>query len=227
MLREPDCAALVKKLHEHEARWTPRAPGLKFYTLGAASYLDEVSHYLVRAKELNPWLDLIFAELYSALARELTLVLGGKVAFAQDFARPGFHIWQVPGIPTSDEASLHFDLQYRRLPWPERAEPGFSRPISFTLPLRLPAQGSGLALWNVTAEGVNAFCRHTGQNMELDALTHLLERHNQRYSVGELVVHSGHQLHRIAPTPELTAGDERITLQGHGIYYDDTWHLYW
>jgi hypothetical protein len=42
-----------------------------------------------------------------------------------------------------------------------------------------------------------------------------------------MMLHSGHILHQIAPVAETDPEDERITLQGHGLYCAGTWFLYW
>ena len=46
------------------------------------------------------------------------------------------------------------------------------------------------------------------------------------YRVGMAVCHSGHRLHQIA-SHDFAPGDERITLQGHGIMRKGVWQLYW
>ena len=47
------------------------------------------------------------------------------------------------------------------------------------------------------------------------------------YRIGGLVLHSGHKVHQIAPANDGQRGDERITLQGHGIRCGGVWNLYW
>jgi hypothetical protein len=42
-----------------------------------------------------------------------------------------------------------------------------------------------------------------------------------------MVLHSGHQLHQIAPAPKLVEGDERLTLQAHAVPATDGWIVYW
>jgi hypothetical protein len=169
----------------------------------------------------------VFGDLNERVRAALADNLGAPCAFAPPFARPGFHIWRVPGIPTRPEASLHFDMQYERVPFPERARSGFDKPISFTLPLVLPRGGGGLTVWDVTVDQVNAFYRRTGYSVTLDDLTLLLTSRHHAYEPGTLVLHSGHMLHQIAPVPTVQPDDERISLQGHGVFYDGEWKLYW
>jgi hypothetical protein len=47
------------------------------------------------------------------------------------------------------------------------------------------------------------------------------------YTVGRVVVHSGHLLHQAAGVTKVAVTDERITLQGHGVFADGAWRLYW
>ena len=47
------------------------------------------------------------------------------------------------------------------------------------------------------------------------------------YRVGAMALHSGHQLHQIAPASVLVEGDERITLQAHAVPGEGGWIVYW
>lgn len=47
------------------------------------------------------------------------------------------------------------------------------------------------------------------------------------YESGEMVIHSGHTLHQVAPSPRVDPDDERLTLQGHGVWRDRRRLLYW
>ena len=76
--------------------------------------------------------------------------------------------------------------------------------MSFTLAVALPQSGGGL---------------NVRENRK--QVTHI------PYHAGRLVLHRGDVLHQIAPTPQVRAGDERITLQGHGVLYRGVWHFYW
>jgi arginine/lysine/ornithine decarboxylase len=49
----------------------------------------------------------------------------------------------------------------------------------------------------------------------------------QPYKIGELILHSGHILHQAAAGINLQPQDERITIQGHGVFSQGSWHLYW
>jgi hypothetical protein len=47
------------------------------------------------------------------------------------------------------------------------------------------------------------------------------------YKTGTMLIHSGHKLHQIAAIQNFHEGEERITLQGHGLLLDGIWQLYW
>ena len=72
--------------------------------------------------------------------------------------------------------------------------------------------------------------------MEIEAMTdearraHMsANRHATRhpYTPGHLAVHSGHQLHQMAPAHDPQPTDERITMQAHALPVDGQWVIYW
>ena len=76
--------------------------------------------------------------------------------------------------------------------------------FSFTLPIKLPVHGGGLSIWNAK-----------------------FEKERILYTPGEIFVHPGNLMHQIAGQPFVEPGDQRITLQGHGIKVDGKTILYW
>jgi len=76
-------------------------------------------------------------------------------------------------------------------------------PISFTATVRLPKDGGGL------------------QYKEGDEEFYLA------YKVGEIVVHDGSIMHKIAPFKAFHEDDQRVTMQGHGVKIDDQYVLFW
>src|SRR5262249_20668775 len=111
LLAPVECAELAARVRAHERQWTRRSANA-FFTLGAASYLDDPAFYLERASATNPLLEAAFCDLHERVRAALSEKLDAPCVFATPFALPGFHIWRVPGIPTRAEASLHFDMQY-------------------------------------------------------------------------------------------------------------------
>ena len=227
LLTEKECAEVLSVVHD--------LIGYKSRTrLGAASYKGlplvgkQINKYLYhrRAMKLNP----IFRErlgwLYDRLAKTLAHALGAPTRYPDDLALPGFHVNQKPIREKTGRFPLgarpHFDLQWQKIDWGDPSKVDFKLPLSYTLAVALPAKGGGLKTWDIRYD----------EYMKLDTdgrakLRAAREKEYHPYKIGQMVLHSGYQLHQVAPTPEFGPGDERITLQGHGIKRDGVWQLYW
>src|SRR5262245_50518758 len=57
-----ECTDLAARVRAHEPQWTRRSVN-EFFTLGAASYLDDPPVYLERASATNPLLEDVFSDL--------------------------------------------------------------------------------------------------------------------------------------------------------------------
>ena len=68
LLDVDECADVAARVRAHEARWTRRSVS-EFFTLGAASYLDDEPAYMSRAAATNPILDTDFGDLQERCAR--------------------------------------------------------------------------------------------------------------------------------------------------------------
>ena len=162
-------------------------------------------------------------------------LLGEPAEFPAVLPMPGFHLFVGASIPLSDCrrdladcGSTHFDMQYLHIPWSQwYTHIDLDNTISFTLALKLPEAGGGLALWESL----------TLDRMRSDLPEHLVAgipsaANTTRcsvtpYHVGSMVVHNGKLLHQIAGVSKAGPYEERITLQGHGIFADGSWRLYW
>ncbi|MFT3772471.1 MAG: hypothetical protein QM820_44320 [Minicystis sp.] len=225
ILAPDECEDVRAAVHEMRAAWRQRHPALPFYTLGAASYMDAAEDkpaYYEGARRDNPTLRARFGALYQRIAQAIAGHLGGEVVLRDDFALPGFHIFLSDPAFAQPLASIHRDLQYRLLDWRPEEEADFEHPISFTLPLRLPARGGGMFLWDLY--------HHEIEGLSQTEMARLIRSRPRRffpYEVGKMVLASGHRVHQIAPYKEPSPDDERITLQGHGIRTRAGWNLYW
>ena len=230
LLDASECARIDGQIKELRRHWVPRGPApatTSFFTLGAASYLDDPGEYRERAAVLNPVLRDGFAWLYTRLADFLERRLRAPVGFVEGLALPGFHIRLTPAIFVTPDASVHFDLQYLRT-WPQDVpDVDFTRPLSFTLPIRLPRRGGGLNLWDVTYERYRRFAERMKGPLHPMDVTVLLDRIRHPYTPGAIAMHSGHLMHQIGEIDQVAPGDERVTLQGHALFQQGEWKLYW
>jgi hypothetical protein len=224
VLAAEECAAIRDKVHALQPLWIRRREP-PFFSLGAASYLDAQpgeGGYYDLARRFNDVLRENFGPLYDRIAEVLQKHLNVPTCYAPRFALPGFHIFQAAAAFANPTGCLHWDRQYDRLDWTGHARPDFSDPLSFTLAIALPSAGGGLQVWNIERADL------AGKSLdETWTLFKSRECRYEPYRVGEMVVHSGHTVHQIAPMPGMAPDDERITLQGHGILAGGIWHLYW
>jgi hypothetical protein len=222
VLSPAECDEVAEAVLSERDRWTSRSPTGMFATLGVNAYMDLApaadvdASYFGPVRGSNLVLRQRFDSLHGKLAEALETELGLPVRYADDLARPGFHIWVGLGIPSQPLASIHFDLQYQRLlARPEYAHA--SGTVSFTLPVRLPAAGSSLRVWP---------CHYPADRHRVPAIRRT-EPEIVPYHLGRAVVHSGHVLHQIGVTPTVRPDDIRITLQGHGLVVGRQLVLYW
>ncbi|HUK61363.1 MAG TPA: hypothetical protein VLV50_19180 [Stellaceae bacterium] len=220
-LSAAECEAAARQVHELRSHWVFRQPG--FFTLGRATYLDCTTlagavQYQEKAPPLNEILLSNFEPLYDRVVATLEAALGARCALIEPQAIPGFHIWIDRGIPHRgfNVASVHFDLQYLQLGFQEGDWPRTGDLLSFTLPVRLPREGGALNVWDLL---------HPEQSGP--EVWPFKQPSRVNYSLGSLVLHTGHEMHQIAPIEHVAEGDERICLQGHGIRRDGVWLLYW
>jgi len=210
----------VLSLREH---WTPRIARLPFYTLGAASYLDAANcaGYRQLLERDNPLLREHFSWLYARLEARLAETLGAPASCTTRLALPGFHIYLYSKVFEKPVASVHIDTQYRFHDWTGR-DADLSNPVSFTVSIALPHTGGGLNTWDIgQAEMKTRSTEKFGDVLRGRPIAY------HAYKRGCMVVHSGHLLHQAAPGRDLAPGDERITVQGHGVLVGGVWELYW
>lgn len=220
-----DCLQIQRRLHTLKEKWEARLGDLPFYTLGAASYLDAGKKgeffYRMKAKRFNPLLKEHFGSLYQRVAEVLEKETGRPVVYEENYGYPGFHIFLFSETFEYNIASVHFDLQFQELTWRYK-EIDKLHPLSITLPIALPGAGGGMYCWDIHHQDVKDLPRTELEKRSREEEPVLIE-----YTPGQAVVHEGLLLHQIAPAEGMKENDERITLQGHGLYCDGAWHLYW
>lgn len=232
LLDRADCDLLCNDLGDLRPQWVARTrEPASFFTLGMASYLDLSEpmagfprhDYYREAPGFNALLTDRFGWLLERVKVFLESWLGAQARLSRKLAVPGFHIFDYLAIPRADVASIHFDLQYQLIDWHDGGPPpDFDSPISFTLPIKLPRDGGGLNVWDLTWQEMVR-----GRYCDIPTAIGQRRKSFHRYSLGALAVHSGHYLHQIAGVADVQREDQRITLQGHGIRRGEEWLLYW
>lgn len=230
-----ESARIARRVNELREHWIERKGGT-LHTLGTAAYLDvpdattaqhfgivaDSALYYRRVAELNPLLRENFGWVHERIAASLAAHLGAQCRYTARCALPGFHVFSESPDWAAQAAHVpHFDRQFSALDWQATDEIDFRRSISFTLAVKLPEEGGGLRTWEVDYYQVMA--------MPLDERKEFIRAQTSAlhlYEVGGWVCHSGNALHQIAPW-HCHPGDQRITLQGHGLFYDGAWNLYW
>jgi hypothetical protein len=220
-----ECHRAYRDIYALQPAWTQRDNlfPVPFYTLGAASYLDARSweHFHEQARRLNRLLESRFDWLYRKLQQVLAEHLGLDIAYHPDLSRPGFHVFPFDTLSLFDVSSRHRDLQYQRIPWQALGIDACD-PLSFTLSIRLPASGAGLYVWLMDHAETGDQAATDWQALPADAPCEL-----HAYREGEMVMHDALLFHQVAPLAHGRAGDERITLQAHGIRDGRTLYVYW
>ena len=227
VLDDADVTRVRAAVHAARDRWMRRDPVHLFFTLGAASYLDarkgQFAQYQELARAGNPFLDSTFGWVHEKLRRAVSAVVGSEARYDERLALPGFHVHLRDPDRPIPPASIHFDLQFELIDWGRIGVPDGREQLSLTLAVALPKEGGGLMVWNIN-------------RMEIEAMTdearkaHMAaNRHATRhaYVPGHLAVHSGHQLHQMAPAHDPQPDDERITMQAHALPVDGRWVIYW
>ena len=225
LLTEEECSKIRSTVYELKEFWLKRNPDIPFYTLGAASYLDaaiEPQDYYSKALLYNPILYDRLGWLYDRLADRLAQLLKARTSYHQNYALPGFHVYLACKLFEQPIASIHCDSQYKLINWESGDRTDFNNPISFTLAISLPKFGGGLNTWNLH--------HHDIANISRSEFVQLVKSRTKTYypyQIGELILHSGHTVHQIAPAKNIQPDDERITLQGHALFSQGSWQIYW
>jgi hypothetical protein len=227
-----ECERASDDVRDLRWQWIPRAPRpASFFTLGLASYQDlsgptehvPTRNYYREAPLFNTLILDRFGWLLGRVKSALESFFNTTTRFDSRLALPGFHIFDYLAIPTTDVASIHFDLQYQLIDWTDYApQPDFANPISFTLPIKLPKGGGGINEWDLTYQEMSRAIHR-----DLARFVGCTPKTFYPYSLGMLAIHSGHHLHQIAGVADVQPGDQRITLQGHGLRMGAETVLYW
>ena len=137
-------------------------------------------------------------ELGGSAHDQIELILEEPVELAHDLSIPGFHVFPSDPRLLAITGDWHMDFPHDTL------NIGRADPSAFTLAIKLPTSGGGMD-W-IDDQGT---------------IKHL------PYKEGELVMHSGLGLHRIAGIKKYVPDEYRITLQGHLIRRNNIMEMFW
>jgi hypothetical protein len=227
---EEEARQIRDRLHELRPLWIPRStshnPPL-FYTFGRSAALDAFEEkdaqadYYDLLPATNAALREHFGDVLGRVQDCLQEIVGEPVWLYDRLAHPGFILLFGEALG-KDLSPPHFDMQYKSLRWHAPCDDWTA--ISFTLPVAVPRRGAALETWPITGEEYWLASQATG--IALDDYIGGRAPQLEEYRVGEMLVHHGVFLHRIARIPETFADDERITLQGFAARIDGNWFMH-
>lgn len=209
LLSSEECKELKNIIINNKKKWVCKKVVL--YTLGGVSYLgDKVG--IDKVYKSNKFMRDLFPNLYENLLLSLKKILKKDVVYKEDGYLPGFHIFGSNFLFRYPIAEFHVDRQHTRNNWDESCD--LNKTISFTVPIDLPSDTSGLFIFNA-----DKTCTDRKK-------ASLSKRALVKYKMGKLVLHSGNNYHIMKPSLILK-NEYRITLQGHGVLCNNKWYIFW
>ena len=246
MFDHEECERIVGSLHELKDHWVKRMDHFPFYTLGASNYLDKSHHENPPYHDMRAVSDPILRDqigwAFTRICEVLQETLEAPVTLAEEKAVPGFQIfladdrlkkptyyldrtWFGTQSENTDKipAHIHCDTAQNTFRWPEYEAADLERPISITIPVQLPNGGGGMHVWDCMFDDT----RHLDHAALRQRIIGSQSWFHQ-YERGQACLHSGLRYHAIAGMrDDPHEGDARITIQGHGIFADGSWRLFW
>jgi hypothetical protein len=217
-----ECIEARRRVMQLRGEWTKRSE-FGFFTVGTAAYLDTPAareEYFTKARYTNRMLSGSFNDLYKGVRAFLCDTLGEAAEYSDDYALPGFHVFQFLGDELHNDnlaERAHFDLQFLA------AMPAYNdeATLSFTLPIEEPSGGASLAVWSLNYRDA------VSRNISARDFAACTDYERIEYRRGYMVIHDGLLLHAIGTSSIQAPSGFRITLQGHGFRRNGKWLLYW
>lgn len=219
-----DCKYFSKKIFNLRKEWKRKELNF-FYTLGSPLYQAPkcIQDYFEEAKIYNHLILSNFSDLYGLILDVLSRELNLKLSYFYPLSIPGFHIFEFNNNSQYHGGGPHFDLSYQSLKCMHQDLIFAGKNITFTLPLELPKQGSGIEIWDF-----HYFDRlSSGREESLFSIAKRLQSKYYDYKLGFLSIYSGFFLHQIPSHYHVGDGDNRITLQGHCANINGDWIVFW
>ena len=202
--------------------------------IGTASYMsDNYESYIQETNKTNKYMIENFGNLYDKLKSHIEKRINKKCIYPgllhsknhdyPNLAMPGFNIFKGGSILGREwnVVNVHVDLQYEKIIWLYKKIYDSTKTLSFTLAINVP-NNSGLYLFEKQYKDFVFIPSISLRNVK---------KQKEIYEIGNLYLHDGHTYHMISSfvTSKDLYKNDRITLQGHGIYNvtDDEYWLYW
>ena len=189
---EVDTKSAANKVLSLRDMWVSRSDEFEFYTLGRCAYLDgKTDAYKNNLEYENNVLVEAFPELYITVLDVLSDAFAEKTYLTKDLRVPGFHIFVADKRNLGKAGKWHEDYPHLTL--------GLD-PIdtfAFTLAIELPKSGAGM-----------------------DVIDQFHQPQHLAYNVGDMVIHTGEDIHRIAGFKKYVKDEYRITMQGHVVRHN-------
>lgn len=208
---EVDSVASAVDSAPAEVRHAEASGGLT--TLGEPFYRnrERPGYYAARARAENRLLYRHFRLVHDRVAAFFEHRYGLPVVYAEELAVPGFHVFEFPSPGSYEGGGWHVDALETQVPSLVARRPAITAVVNFTVPFTLPDGGTGMDLEADAAPGR----RGGGEPITVP------------YRTGTMVFTETELWHRISGSRCLSAGQRRVTYQGHGVRLDGRWILFW
>lgn len=219
------CAELARRVRLQRGAWVPRHAALPAFSFGPACELDlegpeDLEAYLAGVASYASPMRQLFDDFWPGLTGRLAAHLKAPVRLSERLALPSFRIIEAHPHWGSGLALAPQQHQAMLWPWGQGAEQAPS--FSFVMAVELPAAGAGLDVWAVDVAAWRAW-----PEAEREAKLAAVPRQDRPLALGELLLHSGRWVHRVALPSSWAAGDERlIVLEGHALFVEGAWELF-
>ncbi len=194
----------------HPAWETARSSML---TIGEPLYRNRhrLDYYTQRAQADNRLLYRRFRLAHDRVAGFFEHRYGEPVAYAEELAVPGFHVFDFADAADYGPGGWHVDALHAQTPLLADRSADISGVVNFTVPFAVPTGGTGMDLQDdlpgsAQRGGAAGFAS---------------------YRPGLMVFTEADYWHRIGSSRTVLPGERRVTLQGHGVRLRGRWILFW
>jgi hypothetical protein len=129
----------------------PAKHRLGFFGPSAYSFHNNIEKYIELKTHYNDLLSAEFSDLYVRLKTAISRSIGITTFYCDDVSYPGFHIFG-PGLENQSVSYDYFGFHQDNFSNQFRSIVPYQSTFSFTVPIKLPKNGSSLTYYNAGAE---------------------------------------------------------------------------